>query len=479
MSMRSVKTSQKVLLKRYAWGLAAGWTVVVVALITFSVHHEQRQASDTALTQARSLVQRDVIYRDWNARYGPLYARTASVNPNPYLAETPARDVTTTGGETLTQVNPAYMSRLVFDLADREYGVFGHITSLRPVRPENRPDAWEAAALQAFARGADEVSSLEKMHGATYLRMMKPLVAEEECLPCHRKHGYRAGDIRGGISVAVPMEPLSSISRRQILVNTLSFSVLWLLGLCGIGIGALQLGRTVEQRDMAEKELQAAVRELDSFSATVSHDLRSPLATIGGFCQLIQRLPEDRHPEKCSAYTEIIARECGRMENLIHALLDFARLSRAAVRREAVDLSRLAAEVSAELRRSAPGRQATVTIDESAQADGDPALLRVVLSNLLGNAWKYTARSEKAEIEFGVMKRDGERIFFVRDNGAGFDPDQANRIFEAFHRLHSAAEFPGTGVGLATVKRIIARHGGRIWAEGSVGKGATFYFTLP
>jgi signal transduction histidine kinase len=489
-----MKTSQKLLLKRYAWGLATGWTLVVGLLLTLNARHERQQAAETALTQARSDFQRDVIYRHWNAEYGPVYAPVGKgVAPNPYLAGTPDRDITTTKGKVLTLVNPAYMTRLVYELAARDYGVKGHITSLRPVRPENSPDAWEISALRTFERGTEEVSSVEHMEGAPYLRMMRPLRMGQECLKCHQKHGYQIGDIRGGISVAVPMGPLYRIAWENILMSAGSFTVLWLVGLGGVIAGAAKLLRTVEQRDRAEHEitalnrdlvtrkaeLKAANRELEAFSFTVSHDLRSPLATVGGFCDLIRKLPAEKHLEKCSKYTGIIYQESQRMEKLIHTLLEFSRLSQVDVKREPVDLSTMAAEIAAGLRQSDPERSVTFRIEEGAEAKGDPALLRVVLQNLLGNAWKYTSKQREALIEFGVMKEGGEEIFFVRDNGAGFDREKAGRLFEAFHRLHSDKEFKGIGIGLATVKRIISRHAGRVWADGEVGKGATVYFTLP
>jgi signal transduction histidine kinase len=494
MNDAGTRTSRTLLLKRYAWGLAAGWTLVASALIGLNVRHEWRQATETALTQARSIVQRDIIFRHWNVKYGPIYVRVdKGILPNPYLADSPDRDVTTTGGDVLTQVNAAYMTRLVFELAAQHYGVRGHITSLRPVRPENRPDAWESASLRAFEKGREEASSIEAMNGAFYLRLMKPLIMDQDCLSCHRKHGYRAGDIGGGISVAVPMEPLNRIARQNIVVNILSFTVLWIGGLGSIMFGAGRLKRAIEQRETAEREVaalnkqllsqkeevEAVNRELEAFAATVSHDLRSPLSTIGGFARLIKELPEEKLGEKRVNYADIISHEAERMETLIRALLDFSRLSKTSLKREPVDLSRVAAEIAVELKQSDPDRTVTFTIESGAAVTGDAVLLRAVMHNLLANAWKFTGRQKEALIEFGVMKRSGEEIFFVRDNGAGFDNEQAGRIFEAFQRLHSNKEFKGTGIGLATVKRIITRHGGRVWAEGEKGKGAAFYFTIP
>lgn len=484
----------KLLLKRYAWGLAAGWTLVTFALITLNVRHEWQQAGETALTQARSNVQRDLIYRHWNAKYGPVYVPTSNgIPPNPYLSDVSGRDVVTAGGQVLTQVNPAYMTRLVFELAAEEYGVQGHITSLRPVRPENRPDAWESEALRAFERGSQEISSTVSYYGESYFRLMKPLVTTEECLGCHRKHGYRVGDIRGGISVMVSMEPLHRIARQDIIVSSLSIALLWIGGVGGILMGAVQLRRTMEQRDRAERDvamlnrnlvaqkqkLETANKELETFASTVSHDLRSPLSTISGFCNIMRELPEDKHLERCARYTGVISREVDRMEKLVRALLEFSRVTRADIKREPVNLSLIAQEIAAELKSAEPDRAVTFTIAEGAKVRGDAVLLRAVMQNLLSNAWKFTGKQVEALVEFGVMRQNGSEIFFVKDNGAGFDSAKADRMFEAFQRLHGDTEFKGTGIGLATVKRIITRHGGRVWAEGVRGKGAAVFFTLP
>jgi light-regulated signal transduction histidine kinase (bacteriophytochrome) len=166
------------------------------------------------------------------------------------------------------------------------------------------------------------------------------------------------------------------------------------------------------------------------------------------------------------------------MGRLIDDLFRLSRLTRAEMRRDRVDLSALAREIAAELRQTQPERQVEFIIARGVAASGDTHLLRVVLENLLGNAWKFTGRQTCARIEFGVTEEEGEPVYFVRDNGAGFDMAYASRLFGAFQRLHSTAEFEGTGIGLATVLRIIHRHGGRVWAEGEVDHGATFYFTL-
>ncbi len=225
-------------------------------------------------------------------------------------------------------------------------------------------------------------------------------------------------------------------------------------------------------------ELLAANQELDAFAYSVSHDLRAPLRSMDGFSQV---LLEDYAAQLDEAGRDSLQRvraASQRMATLIDDLLKLARVTRAEMRTEVVDLSGLAREIAAELQGMAPDRRVEFAIAPGLETQGDSRLLRVALENLLRNCWKYTARQPQPRIEFGLSETNGGRVFVVRDNGAGFDMKYADKLFGVFQRLHSAAEFEGTGVGLATVRRIITRHGGRVWAEGAVDRGATFYFTL-
>ncbi len=214
------------------------------------------------------------------------------------------------------------------------------------------------------------------------------------------------------------------------------------------------------------------------FAYSVSHDLRAPLRSIDGFSQVLM---EDYGAQLDEAGRDSLRRvraATQRMGTLIDDLLKLARVTRAEMRTEVVDLGVMARDIAAELQRTTPERQVEFAIAQGLEARGDARLLRVALENLLGNSWKYTAKQPKPKIEFGSIEENGGRAFLVRDNGAGFDMQYADKLFGVFQRLHSVSEFEGTGVGLATVRRIIVRHGGRIWAEGAVDQGATFYFTL-
>jgi signal transduction histidine kinase/DNA-binding response OmpR family regulator len=260
---------------------------------------------------------------------------------------------------------------------------------------------------------------------------------------------------------------------------------------------AVELAREVAERRRAEAEVRALNvaleqrvrertaelevlnRELEAFNASVSHDLHAPLRTIDGFSEALLEEYDDRLDGQGKDYLQRVRAAAKRMAQLIDDLLSLSRVTRSEMEREIVDLSALACTAAAELRRTEPNRQVTFRIAAGLVAQGDGRLLRVALENLLGNAWKFTSKQSRTRIEFGVAQCRGELAYFIRDNGAGFNMAYADRLFGPFQRLHSTADFAGTGIGLATVQRIIHRHGGRIWAEGVVGQGATFYFTLP
>jgi light-regulated signal transduction histidine kinase (bacteriophytochrome) len=238
-------------------------------------------------------------------------------------------------------------------------------------------------------------------------------------------------------------------------------------------------------RDLAQtravlvEKLESKNKELEAFSYSVSHDLRAPLRSIDGFSRALLDEYADKLDTTGQHYLDRVRAAARRMGELIDDLLQLSRVGRADLQRKRVDLSALAGTIAADLQRSGPERHVRILITDGLVADVDRGLMQIVLENLIGNAWKFTAATSDGVIHFGISEQDGLPTYFLRDNGAGFDMAYAGRLFTPFQRLHSNTEFPGTGIGLATVHRIIERHGGRVWAEGVVGQGATFLWTLP
>jgi light-regulated signal transduction histidine kinase (bacteriophytochrome) len=237
--------------------------------------------------------------------------------------------------------------------------------------------------------------------------------------------------------------------------------------------------RDITEKKKAEDEVLRINKELEAFSYSVSHDLRAPLRGIDGFSQALLEDYGDVLDEMGTGYIRRIRSATMHMGKLIEGMLNLSRVTRKVVEAQSVDLSAIAKDIAQELQITQPKRKAVFDIKKDLVAFADPVLIRVVMENLMENAWKYSSRTEETHIEFGTIPGVGRKIFFVRDNGVGFNMTYVDKLFVPFQRLHSSADFPGTGIGLATVDRIIRRHGGEVWATGDIDKGATFYFTLP
>lgn len=344
---------------------------------------------------------------------------------------------------------------------------------------------WELGADENFGRLLEYEAELEKVFRekplwgiCQYHRDMVPADAIRDALVTHRA-AYLGDRLNRDNVFYVPPELLGEVGEGTQGSRHAEWMYRQIRRVLDAERGRDDVLRDLERR-VAERtaELATANRHLRAFSFSVSHDLRAPLRAILGFGASLAEGGDSLSEEGADNLNRILG-AAHRMGDLIDGMLELGRVVEADMRRAPVDLGALAEDVARELRAAEPGRSIELVIDQGLNVVGDPVLLRAVLGNLIGNAWKFTARAAAARIQVGRQPgADGADAFFVRDNGAGFDMAHADKLFGVFQRLHRQDEFPGTGVGLATVERIISRHGGRIWAEGRLGAGATFFFTL-
>jgi PAS domain S-box-containing protein len=259
MNDTEVTISTPIRLRRFVWALAGCWTVAIGIILTWELIAVQRKAVDLARSEAIGAWKKDVAVRRWDAANGGVYVPvTEKTQPDPYLAHIPERDITTPAGQKLTLIGAAGIMRSIDELTHEEFGLRGHITSLRPIRPQNAPDLWEKIALESFEAGQKQVSSVETIAGNSYLRLMRPLIMEQSCLKCHAEQGCKVGDIRGGVSVSVPMASVWPTERAGIVDRIMGYGGMWILGLFGIAVLSRQLQRQVEHRYQAERKLQEA-----------------------------------------------------------------------------------------------------------------------------------------------------------------------------------------------------------------------------
>jgi len=378
----------------------------------------------------------------------------------------------------------------VHELAVEEYGVRGHITSLNPIRPENAPDPWETGALQAFERGETEISSVEEMEGEEYMRLMRPLITEKGCLKCHAAQGYQEGDIRGGISVSIPVEPLWTVARMQVFTLAGGHAMLWLMGLGGIVLGTQRLRRSERERRRAEEELQEAKETAEKanqaksiFLANMSHELRTPLNTVLGFSQLMAR--SANLDAEGRENLGIIHRSGEHLLTLINDVLAMSKIEagRTTLNEVEFDLYHLLDSLEDMFRLKADEKGLQLFFERDVGVPRyvrtDEIKLRQVLMNLLHNAVKFT---EEGNVTVRVSRSDPTGLAFeVQDTGLGITPDEQEAIFEPFVQTKTGRQArEGTGLGLPISQQFVRLMGGdlAVSSDGVPGRGSVFSFDV-
>ena len=519
----------------FFWAFALCWTGLLLFSFFWTRHNTTEQLTELVSVQARTAYEKDVLYRFWNSAHGTVYVPvTDSTPPNPYL-DVPERDITTPNGVPLTLMNPAYMTRQANELSEKRLGIYGHLTSLKPLRPANLPDEWERDALLQFEKGEREVSSIETVSGEQVLRLMRPLLVEEACLPCHAKQGYKVGEIRGGISVSINMAPslvlLKSTHARLIAGHIL----LWLTGISSLAVRSRMLIRReedrreaaeklekinnqleqrvaerteelkesnlllqadIEQRIAAEQEkeqLAAQLRQVQkmeligTLAGGIAHDFNNLLTPILGYVELAQQRPQTT--EELKKDLAQIAAAAERGKGLVRQILSFSRSS--AQDRVIVSVQQIAKEVLELIEPTFPKTISVETLmpEDELMVKADPGQLHQVLMNLCTNAWHamqgmdgtllLTIEKVAAPLDALVDQPQAEEYVCIKvyDSGCGIDRKTQEKIFEPF--FTTKEEGKGTGLGLSVVHNIIHSHGGAISVESNPGQGSCFKIYLP
>jgi signal transduction histidine kinase len=495
----STGTDSRARIKLTCRVLALVWTLSVGGSLYWTWGHLGESVRALALASARLSFDKDLVYRQWAAQHGGVYVPvTEETPPNPYLSHVPERDIFTPSGRALTLVNPAYMTRQVHELGHEDYGLQGHITSLTPLRPANKPDSWEAKALRAFEEGAPEVVAEETLNGESYLRLMRPMVTEEACLKCHARQGYEVGDIRGGISISAPMGPYLRHMEAERRKTVLGHGLVWGLGLLGLILALSRLrlaqGRedAVRARMMRDKlrllsasRRQQHLRSIGTMASGMAHEINNPLNVMLNYSQLV--LDEENCPPVVKDYARQIGTEGERIATIVKALIDFSQPDQQTA--HPTNFESLIAEVRILV---AGILDANAISLEASSAANLPTVkcsgqqIRQALLNLLSNA--VDALNERHGANEGVKKitvtlaplNEGGQEWVrctVADNGNGIPPSIADRVFEPF--FSSKPKHLGAGLGLSTSYGIVTDHGGRLWFESEPGEGTRFHIDLP
>ncbi|CAH2031577.1 ATP-binding protein [Trichlorobacter ammonificans] len=511
------KTVQDIV--RFSWAATVFWTLVIVVSAFWNIYQSRDNTRKMALSHAILSLDKDLVYRRWAANHGGVYVPiTEQTPPNPYLAMMPERDVTTTTGKRLTLMNPAYMTRQVFELGKEQYGAKGHITSLNPIRPENGPDEWERSALLMFQRQqVRELHALAPIDGQPYLRYMRAMVTEQSCLKCHGHQGYKVDEVRGGISVSVPLASFLRNEQQLTLSIAVAHGGIWLLGVGFIQLKRKRLtdvllreeaaGKAVEvmQRQLFQNEKMASVGQL---AAGVAHEINNPMGFISSNLGTLDKYL-NRLSEFIASADQAVARS-GNHE-AVHQLMEARK--RLKINHILDDIHQLIAESqdgAMRVRRIVQDLKSFSHVSEAETAWVD---LNETLETTINIAWneiKYVAVLNR---EFGELPRlrcfpqqlnqaflnllvnaahaikgngtitvktwcDDSNLFVaISDTGAGIAQEHLERIFEPFFTTKEVGK--GTGLGLSICYDIIKKHNGEISVESTVGKGTTFTVRLP
>jgi signal transduction histidine kinase len=453
------------------------WAAIVAGAFMLNMYIVHKNAEKFVRTESEAFFDLLVTIRQWNSGHGLVYVPTSGdMQPNPYLIHN-RRDAVTNFGDSLTMINPAFMTRQLSELAAADGVTRFHITSLNPIRPANKADGWETKALQTFKDKDNRVFEKIKTGDSLTFRFMAPLITEQSCLACHATQGYRLGDVRGGISINTAYHRDYAMASQG---KTLTiYAVVFLAGFF-----PLLCFRLSHKRDISAKnrELQFLGTSKDKFFSVIAHDLKTPAGNIQMLSEMLQNQFDDIDNEERKSYIDMLAESARVHHDLLNTLLDLSMLQLGSKQNvpERLNIRILANDVLQQTRLQAQQKHiGLANLSDDCFARADRNMITTVVRNIVTNAIKFT--NPEGQITISTAKGNGEITVSITDTGIGIADPVKNRVFAVDYHKSTAgtANEPGTGLGLILCKEYVERNGGRIWFESEPGKGTTFFFTLP
>ncbi|MBF0329190.1 MAG: DUF3365 domain-containing protein [Nitrospirae bacterium] len=485
------------ILKRFKNNAISGvllWTLPIVVSLFWNLDQHNQTVIELAKTQARTAFQKDLVYRSWSVNNSAVYVPVSEhTPPNPHLSHIKNRDITSNDGQRLTLINAAYMNRQVFEIEKTMKGVTSRLTSPNPLNPVNEPDEWEKKALQGFSADVKEISSTETVNGQQYLRFIMPFYVEESCLKCHYVQGYKIGELRGGLSISVPMTPIINLTGKHYSTIWIGHVLIWLLGVVFIfvkGRDTMRNARAIYESELEAQKAREAAEEANiaksRFLANTSHEIRTPMNAVIGLTDLVL---ESKLSEEQRKHLEMVKESANILLTLLNEILDLSKIEAGKFEMDNQDfdlystLSTTIAIFLGQARKKGIGLDYKIDNDVPRIIKGDSLRLAQILINLIGNAIKFT---EKGEVicEVSNLQSDDSRFvslnFAVKDTGIGIAKDRVAYIFDAFTQADAgtARRFGGSGLGLTITKKLVELMNGKIRVESEPGQGSSFFFSL-
>lgn len=468
------------------------WTAIIGGFLSWDVIVAREHAEQLARNEARLHFNKDLTFRRWATSHGGVYVPVNErTQPNPGLAHIPERDIEMPSGRKLTLMNPAYMMRQVMNDFGEQYGAKGKLTSLKLINPANAPDDWEQAALLRFEQGEREIAEFADIGGQPYLRQIGALMVEPGCLKCHGRQGYQVGEVRGGISISVPVQPYLDGMYRDVRKLLLPLGAIWLSGLALIVLLAMQVRRRIREQQAGEAsmlknsiEIASAHADLKRFADVAAHHLMEPARRLLSYTQLLEQglvaHPDAQADHEVQSYMQYMSRDAGRLRDLVRDIQLYlvAGQPRGEVRLEDANavLAKVEQRLSGEMRQA----HAEIVCGSLPPARIDRQRLTDLFTILIDNALKH-GRPQDVDIALRVEiagERDGTvSRYRISDNGPGIPAEYRERVFDIFETLQGVDE-GSTGIGLSIARRIVESRHGRIWIEDAAQGGTTVVFEL-